>query len=176
MAKVKDEAPVKSAKAAPKGGFRRASGRIVPFFVNMLETGHYKPTQGKNARLWTAIGLGALVAAGLYQFYEQYLKDQVWSELYRYGIPAAIGLAFAWIIWRIVQFPAFADFLIATEAEMNKVSWTSRDDLYRATVVVLCTVLFMAVYLFGVDTLWSALLQAIGVLRFSSGSYGSQAG
>ena len=36
--------------------------------------------------------------------------------------------------------PPFVEFLIATEAEMNKVSWTSRDDLYRATSVVLTTV------------------------------------
>ena len=42
-----------------------------------------------------------------------------------------------WLIFRLVQYPPFADFLIATEAEMNKVSWTSRDDLNRATTVVL---------------------------------------
>ena len=39
-----------------------------------------------------------------------------------------------WIIFRLVQYPPFVEFLIATEAEMNKVSWTSRDDLYRATI------------------------------------------
>ncbi len=49
---------------------------------------------------------------------------------------------------------------------MNKVSWTSRDDLKRATTVVLVTVVLMAVFLFGVDWLWSSLLQLIGVLRF----------
>ena len=58
-----------------------------------------------------------------------------------------------WIIFRLVQFPPFVEFLIATEAEMNKVSWTSRDDLYRATTVVLSTVVLMAVFLFGVDCL-----------------------
>ena len=68
-----------------------------------------------------------------------------------------------------MQYPPFVEFLIATEAEMNKVSWTSRDDLYRATSVVLTTVLLMAVYLFGVDWVWSNLLQFIGVLKFGSG-------
>ena len=52
---------------------------------------------------------------------------------------------------------------------MNKVSWTSRDDLYRATTVVLATVVLMAVFLFGVDWLWSNLLQIIGVLKFGGG-------
>ena len=52
---------------------------------------------------------------------------------------------------------------------MNKVSWTSRDDLYRATTVVLATVLLMAVFLFGVDWLWSTCSRSIGVLQFSGG-------
>ena len=60
---------------------------------------------------------------------------------------------------------------------MNKVSWTSRDDLKRATTVVLVTVALMAVFLFGVDWLWSNLLQLIGVLKFrdTTGALGSSA-
>ncbi len=65
-----------------------------------------------------------------------------------------------------MQYPNFADFLIATEAEMNKVSWTTREDLTRATIVVLVTVFLLATYLFGVDLVWSWLLRVIGVLRF----------
>ncbi len=64
----------------------------------------------------------------------------------------------------IVEYPPFVEFLIATEAEMNKVSWTSRADLYRATTVVLVTVTLMSVFLFGVDWLWSSLLQFLGVV------------
>jgi preprotein translocase subunit SecE len=88
-----------------------------------------------------------------------------------------VGAILGWLIFRLVQYPPFVEFLIATEAEMNKVSWTSRDDLYRATSVVLTTVLLMAVFLFGVDWVWSNLLQLIGVLKFGGGgSFGSQAG
>ena len=87
------------------------------------------------------------------------------------------GPVLGWIIFRLVQYPPFVEFLIATEAEMNKVSWTSRDDLYRATSVVLTTVLLMAVFLFGVDWVWSNLLQFIGVLRFGNVCpFGSTAG
>ena len=69
------------------------------------------------------------------------------------------------------------EFLIATEAEMNKVSWTSREDLYRATTVVLVTTALMALFLFGVDWLWSILLQLLGVLKFGGGgAFGSNAG
>ena len=59
---------------------------------------------------------------------------------------------------------------IATEAEMNKVSWTSREELKRATLVVLVTVSLMAVFLFGVDFLWQFLLRLIGVLNFGDTS------
>jgi preprotein translocase subunit SecE len=59
----------------------------------------------------------------------------------------------------------FAEFLIATESEMNKVSWTTWADLKRATTVVLVTVVLMTTYLWVVDQVWSTLLQWIGVLR-----------
>jgi preprotein translocase subunit SecE len=175
MGKVKDETAAKPAKSAPaKGGSaaKKAAGRVAPFFTNLVKADTFKPTQGKNARMLTAVGLGALVAAGLYQLYELHLRDQ-FARVPSIAIPAALAAAFAWVIWRIVQYPPFADFLIATEAEMNKVSWTSREDLYRATIVVLATVFFMALYLFGVDYIWSWLLQIIGVLKFNGETLGS---
>ena len=45
------------------------------------------------------------------------------SAALRFGLPALLLAAGWWISYRIVNFPAFADFLIAVEAEMNKVSW-----------------------------------------------------
>jgi len=178
MGKVKDEAPAKaSSKPTPKASaVKDARRRVTPFLTNLVRTDAFKPTQGRQARLWTAVGLGAIVAAGLYRLYV-ILHADGFSPPVRFGVPAAVGLVLGWVIYRIVQFPPFADFLIATEAEMNKVSWTSRDDLYRATIVVLVTVLVMAVYLFGVDFLWSRLLQILGVLRTGDTSgFGSQAG
>ncbi len=99
------------------------------------------------------------------------------SSVVSFTIPSVIGVVLAWLTFRILQYPPFVEFLIATEAEMNKVSWTSREDLKRATTVVLVTVLFMAVFLFGVDWVWMNLLQLIGVLRFSdpAGALGSSA-
>ena len=177
MGRVQDEAPAKSAKAAAKGvsGVRKAGGLVGQFFANLARNDQFKPTQGRNARLWTAVGLGVLVAAGVYSVPRDAAQGPVFP-LAELGIPVALALGFAWAIWRLVQFPPFADFLIATEAEMKKVSWTSREDLRRATIVVLSTVFFLALYLFGVDYLWSALLQAFGVLKFNSEGFGAQAG
>ena len=43
------------------------------------------------------------------------------------------------------ELPGFADFLIAVEAEMNKVSWPSRGELFRASIVVLVMIFVLAV-------------------------------
>jgi preprotein translocase SecE subunit len=75
-----------------------------------------------------------------------------------YTLPLLLLLLSAWLAWRAVNLPAFADFLIATEAELNKVSWTTQKRLVQDTIVVLVTVVLMAVYLFGVDQLWRVSL------------------
>ena len=72
---------------------------------------------------------------------------------------------FAWLIYRVLNFPPFVDFLTDTEVEMKKVSWTSKDDLYRATMVVLTTVILMSVFLFLVNQVWVRLLELIRVLQ-----------
>jgi len=77
-----------------------------------------------------------------------------------------LGLAL-WLAWRIVNMPTFADFLIATEAELNKVSWTTRRRLVQDTIVVLLTVILMAFYLFAMDQCWRVVLswKPIGVIQ-----------
>ncbi len=175
MGKVRDDAPASTSKTVAKPAPRQAPRRAVQFLANLFRGDRYKPTQGKHARLWTAIGLGLVFAAGLFQFQTYYLDEL--PIVARYSIPLVIGAILAWIVWRIIEFPPFADFLIATEGEMNKVSWISRDELQRATGVVLTTVLLLSMFLFGVDWLWASLLQLFGVLKFGGGgAFGSQAG
>ncbi len=175
MGKVKDGVPTtkaaKPSKGVAAGGSRR---RFVQFLANLVRADLYKPMQGRLARIYTAVGLGIILVLGLYRLHET-LNDYTLAT--RYGVPAALGFVLAWFVFRLVQYPPFVEFLIATEAEMNKVSWTSREDLYRATTVVLVTVTLMALFLFGVDWLWSYLLQLIGVLKFGGGgAFGSNAG
>jgi preprotein translocase SecE subunit len=84
-------------------------------------------------------------------------------------LPLLLIVASLWLAWRVVSYPPFADFLIATEAELNKVSWTTRPRLIQDTIVVLVTVLLMAVFLFSMDQLWRVVLswKPIGVLQIS---------
>ncbi len=176
MGKVKEGSPaVKAPRPAKGGAAGGATRRVAQFLLNFTSVGFYKPLQGWYARLYTAIGLGVIVGLGIYRVFET-LKES--SPLgIRFGVPAALALVSGWLIFRVVQYPPFVEFLIATEAEMNKVSWTSREDLKRATTVVLVTVALMSVYLFGVDWVWSNLLQFLGVLKFGGGgAFGSSAG
>jgi preprotein translocase SecE subunit len=87
----------------------------------------------------------------------------------QYTVPLLILAGTIWLAWRVVNLPVFADFLIATEAEMNKVSWTTRKRLVQDTIVVLVTVVLMAGFLFGTDMVWSALLRSkvINVLQIN---------
>jgi preprotein translocase SecE subunit len=84
----------------------------------------------------------------------------------QFTVPLLLLAASLWLAWRVVNVPAFADFLIATEAEMNKVSWTTQRRLVQDTIVVLVTVMLMAFYLAFCDVGWQAVLKwpPIGVL------------
>ena len=170
MGKVRDELSAqKSSKPSKAGAGSRGRGVFTQFALNLARTDFYKPMQGWYARLYTGLGLGMVAVAGAYQVYQMAQDETPWVKV---GVPVVFAAVFGWLIIRIIHFPPFADFLIATEAEMNKVSWTTKADLYRATTVVLVTVLFIALYLFGVDWLWSWLLRIIGVLRFEDASSG----
>ncbi len=81
-------------------------------------------------------------------------------------IPLMLIALTIWFAWRVVNLPVFADFLIATEAEINKVSWTPRPKLIRDTIVVLITVLIITLFLFVVDMFWGILLSRswVGIL------------
>jgi preprotein translocase SecE subunit len=85
----------------------------------------------------------------------------------QYTVPLLLLGLSLWLAWRVVNIPMFADFLIATEAEMNKVSWTTQKRLVQDTIVVLITTALLAVYLFGMDWTWRTILtwEPIGVMR-----------
>jgi preprotein translocase SecE subunit len=87
----------------------------------------------------------------------------------KFTLPLLLLAAALWFAWRVVSLPVFADFLIATEAELNKVSWTTRRRLLQDTVVVLITVILLAGYLFAMDQIWGTILswKPFGVIVIS---------
>jgi len=51
-----------------------------------------------------------------------------------------------------------AQFLRDTRAEMRRVSWPTANEVKNTTIITLIAVVFFAIYLFGVDRVWSFLI------------------
>ena len=76
----------------------------------------------------------------------------------------AVGL---WVSYRLVNIPRFADFLISVEAEMNKVSWPSKGELIRSSMVVIFVIVAMSALLYGYDAFWTLIFgeNVLGILQ-----------
>jgi preprotein translocase subunit SecE len=101
------------------------------------------------------------VALGCYRLSQT--LDQ-WDPALRYGLPAVLIALGAWFGYRVVNYPEFADFLVAVEAEMNKVSWPTRGELFRASGVVLVTIFLLAGVLAMFDLLWSGIFRWLNIV------------
>ncbi len=144
-----------------------------------FSTATYKATLGKRLRRLTALGIGAVGLTGVNALWMQgAIPEHGTIELpFEWGVVTLVpharttillvlALLTFWVAWRTIHIPTFAEFLIATEAEMNKVAWPTRRQLAQDTVVVLVTTLLLAIFLLIVDLFWGWLLsrEIVGVL------------
>jgi preprotein translocase subunit SecE len=122
----------------------------------------YKRGQGRYARTITfvaamVIALGGAVA--LSRKLEGYAPP-----VFQFGLPALLlvvaGLFMFWMVNRAKS----ADFLIATEGEMKKVSWSSRKEIVGSTKVVIVATFIMAGILYAVDAGFALLFTVMGVM------------
>ena len=132
--------------------------------VNELFRGEiYSRNQGRIVRQVTCLAIWVIVTLGCYSLYNALkgvFPDQAYLGLVIPGAVWAIGL---WVGFRLVNWPTFADFLINVEAEMKKVSWPSKPELVRASIVVIFTIFFLAISLYLCDAIWTLAFQAIGI-------------
>jgi preprotein translocase subunit SecE len=146
---------------------------VSALFHELLRAGVYKRSQGRITRQVTFAALALGLAVGLWRLKDTMATSNLWLDpshttllfLLRIGVPGLLLLLGWWVCYRLVNLPVFADFLIAVEAEMNKVSWPSRGELYRASLVVLITLFALAALLFAYDVIWKWLLHLVGILR-----------
>ena len=128
----------------------------------------YKSGQGRYVRVGTAIG--AVIVTLVLAYYTWLMLDRHLPGLPKAGqVPADIGLLATYKMYVEYAIPAVllavlcgltayflnkaavVDFLIATESEMKKVSWSSRAELFGSTTVVIVTVLLLALVIYIVD-------------------------
>jgi preprotein translocase SecE subunit len=148
-------------------------------------TAAYKQSQGQRVRRGTILGILVLAGSGIYTLMSHktlefglphnnhlavrvpFMDGRALMLLpdVRFTLPILLAAASLWLAYRVVNYPVFADFLIATEAEMNKVSWTTRRKLIQDTIVVLTTVVLLTTFIFVVDLIWGWGLSKVGVLQ-----------
>lgn len=110
------------------------------------------------ARQATFAALAVIVLLGAWSLSNYYAGH---GPTARYTVPLVVMAVGLWASFRVVQLPAFADFLISVEGEMNKVSWPSWGELFRASIVVMVVIFVLAAVLFGYDLLWEFLLRML---------------
>jgi preprotein translocase subunit SecE len=126
------------------------------FLGELFQAGLYKPSQGRVTRQVTCGALWLVMLIAAYNVYVQlYSAQPVWQYL----APVLLAVVGGWASYRLVNYPRFADFLIAVEAEMNKVSWPSWPELVRSSLVVIFVMFALAAVLLGFDAFWTFLFR-----------------
>ncbi|MFM9959744.1 MAG: preprotein translocase subunit SecE [Planctomycetaceae bacterium] len=134
----------------------------------------YKKTQGRPTRQialcvivfcvsWLLVSAGNLVPLGA--------REWLFSFV---GISASVG----WLIvslaligvsglltLSLLNRPRWADFLISVQAEIDKVTWPSKAEVHKATIVVLVLLVSMAVVIFVFDVVWQWVFKTVGFLQ-----------
>ncbi len=137
--------------------------------TELFATEVYKRSQGRMVRQVTFIVIATVSALGAWRLFESVMKEMALSsmgalgEMIRYGVPVFLLVLGAWVGYRLVNWPKFADFLISVEAEMNKVSWPGRSELVKASIVVIVLIALLAMLLFCYDLIWQLIFSALRI-------------
>lgn len=123
----------------------------------------YKPDEATKSRGGIAVLLGAMLLYGIVSLYD-YLAMGFWQDDLTRGMlgdefpisPRVILCMVLMVltaigIYMTVNNQRVVDFLIATENEMQKVSWPPKHEVISSSIVVIVTVIILAVYLGVVD-------------------------
>ncbi len=157
MASTKEKTG-KGSSAKPSGSkpSKGPSKSMVP--AELFQLGTYKNSQGRTVRLVTAITFGVIIALSVWRLYDTLSTS---SPGLKWGVPGALLFGGWWLCYRIINLPKFADFLIAVEAEMTKVSWPTQTELYRSSMVVILFIVSLAAILFLFDLFWQTIFKNV---------------
>lgn len=140
------------------------------FWTNLLSFSVYKRHQGRVTRQATFAALAVTVAIGVWRLAELLplwfggdSGSEVSTDLgvVRFLVPGLLLASGLWLSFRAVNLPRFADFLIAVEAEMAKVSWPTRSEVVRSSAVVIFMMFALAAILGLYDLFWWFVLRGV---------------
>ena len=122
----------------------------------------YKKGQGKYTRLCSAFGAAIFATLGSWRLYVKLDASNLWGISNRSHlwvstmVPAGLFVVLSLLIIWLINKPSIADFMIASEGEMKKVSWSSKQEIFVSTVVVIVVVIGMAILLGVTDLSYQA--------------------
>jgi len=141
---------------------------------DLLSFSVYKRNQGRVTRQATFAALAITLAIGVWRL-AQLLP--VWLSngavlgtggtssadlgVVRFLVPGLLLAVGLWLLFRIVNLPRFADFLISVESEMAKVSWPTTGEVARSSAVIIFLIFALAAILAAYDLFWWFVLRAI---------------
>lgn len=130
----------------------------------------YKSGQGYWTRVMTAIALATLSLGFAVWFNAKvlvvYILTDTQNAMYwQAGIVAGTALVVGSLLWYFLNKPKIADFMIATENEMKKVNWPTKQAVMALTWVVIAGTLMIAVILFVSDFSFTKFFTEIGILQ-----------
>jgi len=140
---------------------------------SMAAAGIYKPGQGYWTRLMSAISLAGLVLMGVSWLWGTLSGTRIRGieTVYIQGAASILVIGFFallgyHLIGRKVR---VVDFMIATEGEMKKVNWSTREEVLGSTWVVIFLTFLVAAYCLAFDLVFSTFFKSIGVLKDAGG-------
>lgn len=118
----------------------------------------YKPGQGKYTRLYSGFAAAIVVGYGCWQLHGKLRANDLglWVETM---VPASLFVALAALIFWLINKRSVADFMIAAEAELKKVNWSSRHEIAVSTFVVIAVSLLLAFLLGATDITFQLLFK-----------------
>jgi preprotein translocase subunit SecE len=128
----------------------------------------YKPTQGYWTRLGTGLGVAGIILLTVFWFLREELSkfgELRTNNALLYGILLGALIVLSIVGWWAINRPKHAKFLIETDGEMKKVTWTSRRELVRSTQVVVIFMFLTAAMLFLYDIVFGYLFYFMKVLK-----------
>ena len=136
-----------------------------------MALGIYKKGQGYYTRLCTSIAYALLVAMGAWWVWQQFVGvDLGFPPIYASAGAAVIVIGVFGVIgfWLVGRRARTVDFLVATEGEMKKVNWSTRQEVAGSTVVVICFAIGVSLFCKLFDLIFVFFFSSIDVLETST--------
>ena len=145
-------------------GVQENQARGGSFWAELLSAAVYKPSQGRLVRQVTFAAVALVLGLGVWRstsLVQSLLPAGDAAAALRFVVPGLLLAAGAWFAFRLVNVPRFAEFLIAVEAEMAKVSWPSGGEVFRSSAVIIFLIFALAAILAGYDLFWRVVLRNV---------------